>query len=262
MSSAAGTGIFCSESGVFVGAIPLLERSLGSGPGGQDQWQTCPVSDINHELSKCYGLPIEFDRKLSGLQVVARALSRGDVIHAQIATVHLEIPTPPVLTKSVQTAGEIIDLASQLSASALLKEDWDPAQHPRWPAGSPDSIGGQFAPADAISDASADDKSSDAPVIPVQITIPVPFDIPSGIPFPSEIVPPPIVVPDIYPRELRNPYPDRPECKDEWANAIRKCRQMVEDGRFGRDDYRGMGEFFYQCVMGHVSAECGGNPTA
>ena len=156
-----------------MGAIPLLERSLGSGPGGQDQWQTCPVSDINHELSKCYGLPIEFDRKLSGLQVVARALSRGDVIHAQIATVHLGIPTPPVLTKSVQTAGEIIDLASQLSASALLKEDWDPAQHPRWPAGSPDSIGGQFAPADAISDASADDESSDAPVIPVQITIPV-----------------------------------------------------------------------------------------
>lgn len=109
---------------------------MGSALGGQDQWQPRPVSDLNRELSQCYGLPVDFARKIGGLAAVARALSRGDFAHAQIATLHLEIPEPHVLTKSVPTASEIIDLARRLHASGLLKEDWDPAKHPRWPGGS------------------------------------------------------------------------------------------------------------------------------
>jgi hypothetical protein len=69
----------------------------------------------------CYGLPVEFDRKLDGLRAVAQALGRGDVIHAQITTLHLRIPDPPAVGKSVQTPDEIIDLARQLRASDLLK---------------------------------------------------------------------------------------------------------------------------------------------
>jgi len=81
----------------------------------------------------------------------------------------------------------------QLRPSGLLKVDWDPTKHPRWPAGSPGGIGGEFA----------------------QIAIPAPFELPGWIPLPSEIVPPP-VIPDIYARrELRNPYPNRPECEEQ-----------------------------------------------
>jgi hypothetical protein len=252
------TGVSCTDSGLFVGEVPLLERCHGERPYTQDYWQPRPLSELNRDLSKRYGLAAQLDQKIDGLQAVARVLSRGDLLHAQIAALHLEIPDPTPLTRS-QTAGEIVDLACQLHASGLLKVDWNPANHPRWPAGSPDGIGGEFAPAGTTAAGSSPAEPS-APVIPAQLTIPMPLELPEIIPFPSEIVPP-IAIPDAHPRELRNPYPDRPECKHEWAEAIRKCREMMDDGRLGRDDYRGMGEFFYQCVMGHVSAGCGGNAT-
>jgi len=190
-------------------------------------------------------LPVEFNRKSSGLQAISKALDRGDLIHARIATLHLEIPDPPQLGKSAQTAEEIIDLARQLRASGLLKADWDPAKHPRWPSGSPGGVGGEFAPAGAT--------------LPAQLTIPAPLELPGGIPFPSEIVPPP-VIPDIYPRELRNPYPDRAGCDEEWADAIKYCDDLRRKGLLRTDKYRGMGGY-YQCVMGNVSERCGGFST-
>ena len=112
-----------------------------------------------------------------------------------------------------RTAEEVLDLARALQASDLLSRDWDPSKHPRWPAHSPDGVGGQFAPRDA------DAPESGASVIQAQATLPLPLDIPDPvpIPLPSEIVPP-IVVPDTLPRSMpRNPYPSRPECVREWA---------------------------------------------
>ncbi len=258
LSDEPGRGVSCDENGVFIGTVPLLERS--GGQSGADQWQPRTVSDLNRELGECYGLPIEFERKIDGLRAVAHALGRGDLIHAQIATLHLEIPDPPLLAKTRQSPGEIINLARQLRASGLLKADWDPSKHPRWPAGSPDGIGGEFAPTGAASGDSGTAEPS-APVIPAQITIPVPFELPGGIPFPSEVVPPP-VIPNINPRSgLRNPYPDRPECEDEWAKAIAFCKDLLDRNQLGRGDYRGSGNTLYQCIMGRVSEACGGNST-
>jgi len=173
-------------------------------------------------------------------------------------TLHLQIPDPPPLTKLARCPSEIIDLARRLEASGLLKADWDPTKHPRWPAGSPGGIGGEFAPIGAASGDSATGEQS-APVIPAQITIPVPFELPGGIPFPSEIVPPP-ALPDIYPRSgLRNPFPDRPECEEEWAHALEYCQGLIENKRMGKDGYRGFGRAFQQCVLGMVREDCGGN---
>jgi hypothetical protein len=260
LSDVPGGGVSCNENGVFVGAVPLLARGLGYGPSEPDRWRPRPVSELNRDLSKSYhGLPVDFNPKIDALGAVARALDRGDLIHAQIATLHLEIPDPPLLTKSAQSPSEIIDLARRLRASGLLKADWDPAKHPRWPAGSPGSVGGEFAPTGAASDGSAA-KEPSPPVIPAQLTIPVPFELPGGIPFPSEILPPP-VIPDIYPRELRNPYPDRAGCDEEWAEAIAYCKGLLERNQLGRGDYRGSGKSLYQCIMGQVSERCGGNST-
>jgi hypothetical protein len=232
----------------------------GSGPGESARWRPRTVTDLNRDLSKCYGLPIEFDQKVDGLGAIARALGRGDLIHAQIATLHLEIPDPPPLTKSAQTLDEIIDLARQLRGSGLLKADWDPAKHPRWPARSPDGIGGEFAPA-GIASGNSEGGEPNPSTTPAQLTIPAPFELPGGIPFPSEIVPPP-VIPNISPRDLpRNPYPDRPECEEEWAEAIAFCKGLLERNQLGRGDYRGSGKTLYQCIMGQVSAACGGNST-
>jgi len=257
LSDVPGSGVSCGKNGVFVGAVPLLEHGNSTELGRRDQWRPRPISDLNHDLSARYGLPVEFDRKIDRLRSVAQALDRGDLFHAQIAMLHLEIPDPPVPKKLAQTADEFIDLARQLRASGLLKADWNPAKHPRWPAGTPGGIGGEFAPAGTASgDTGAGEQS--APIIPAQITIPVPFELP-GIPFPSEIVPPP-VIPDIYPRSnLRNPYPDRAGCEEEWAHALQYCEQLIRSRQMGTDGRRGFGRSFQQCVLGMVSERCGGN---
>jgi hypothetical protein len=255
LSTELGSGVWCGENGVFVGSVPLLEQS--NSQSRLDHWR--PVSELNRDLSECYDLPIEFAPKIGGLTAASRALNRGDLLHAQIATMHLQIPDPPSLTKSSQNAEEIIDLARQLQASGLLKADWDSAKHPRWPAESPGGIGGEFAPAGTVSEDAAAGEAR-PPVIPAQITIPVPFELP-GIQLPSEIVPP-LGIPNINPRDLpRNPYPDRPECEAEWAEATSFCLGLMRRNQLGRGDYRGSGRTLSQCIMGQVSEACGGNST-
>ncbi len=257
LSDMPGSGISCGKDGAFVGEVPLLERPRG--PHGSEQWQPRRMADLNRDLSKRYDLPVEFNTKIAGLTAVARALDRGDLFHAQIATLHLQIPDPPALTKTAQSMSEIADLARQLRSSGLLKADWDPAKHPRWPAESPGSIGGEFAPAGSASSDSAAGNER-APLLPIQLTIPVPFELPGGISFPSEILPPPLLPPNINPLTIpRNPYPGRPKCVREWAEATQDCLDLWADGQLGTDDYRGMGKTLHECIIGRVSEDCGGN---
>jgi hypothetical protein len=208
----------------------------------------------------CYGVPVDFGAKVERLAAIARALDRGDLLHAHIATLHLQIPDPPALAKGAQSANELVALAKELYASGMLKRDWDPSKHPRWPAGSPDGTGGRFAPGDADLDGAPVDESS-ASTRTAQ-AIPIPFEavIPRGaIPWPSEIAPPL----GIYPRrELVNPFPDDPECEGEWAAALLDCWKLKTNKQLGRGDNRGSGRTFDQCVRGRVSERCGGNPTA
>jgi hypothetical protein len=257
LSDQHGRGVSCDAKGVFVGAVPLFEPCHPC--AGFKQFRPRPVADLNRDLSKRYGVPVEFDAKIEGLAAIARALDRGDILYAQIATLHLQIPDPPPLAKAARSAIEVVALAKELHASGMLKRDWDPSKHPRWPAGSPGGIGGEFAPAGG--EASETTETPNAAVIPAQMTIPVPFDfpLPRGIPLPSEIVPPL----SIYPRrELTNPYPDRPECEREWAEARKFCDDLRKRRLLGKDGYRGFGANFYQCVIGQISEDCGGNPTA
>jgi len=89
------------------------------------------MDELNRDLSKRYGVPVEFDAKLEALAAIARALDRGDLLHAHIATLHLQIPDPPSLANATRSASKVIDLAKQLHASGLLKRGWDPSKHPR-----------------------------------------------------------------------------------------------------------------------------------
>jgi hypothetical protein len=91
------------------------------------------VRDLNRDLSKRYGIPIDINAKSGGLIAIAGALNRGDLLHALITTLHLQIPDPPPLTKSAQTMGDVVALARQLRTSGLLKADWDPLKHPQQP---------------------------------------------------------------------------------------------------------------------------------
>src|ERR1700722_20022900 len=136
-------GIFCDEGGGFVGAIPMLARTRGN---GKDEWRPRDCDDLSQEMSALYGLPVDMLSKRGGLTAIAKALNEGDVARAQVATVLLGIPDPPSLSKGAPSRQAMIALAGDLRWSGLLKADWDPDEHPRWPAKAPDSQGGQFAP--------------------------------------------------------------------------------------------------------------------
>jgi hypothetical protein len=136
-------GIVCDDGGAFAGAIPLLARTRRD---GKDEWRPRECDDLSQEMSAQYGLPIDMSSKRGGLTVIAKALNEGDVVRAQVATVLLGIPRPPALSKGAPSRQEMIQLAGELHWSGLLKADWDPDEHPRWPADAPDSQGGRFAP--------------------------------------------------------------------------------------------------------------------
>jgi hypothetical protein len=116
LSPVSGAGVFCGETGLFVDDVPLLEVKQDQ----SERWQPRPVSDLNRDLGERYGLPIDCNAKIGGLAAIARALNRGDILHAQIVALHLQFPDPLALTKAMQNASEIVDLARQLRASGLL----------------------------------------------------------------------------------------------------------------------------------------------
>lgn len=245
----ATSGVSCGHQGVFVGGVALLERAAGT------EWKARPLTQLNRELSKRFGVPVDFAPKLAGVSIVVKALESGAIARAQMATLLMQIPDPPEPDHRTPSRTELYQTALRLRASKMLKTDWDPAKHPRWPAGSPDGTGGEFAPAGT---------SNGISTTPAQITIPAPFEvpIPTTPDLPFEILPPPLTVPNANPREFpTNPYPDRPECVEEWAAAFEFCRRLVERGKLGRRENRGMGRTFSQCLLGQVSEACGGNST-
>ena len=259
LDTESGSGVRCDERGLFVGDAPLLEQNAER--VGPAKWRSRPLHELNRELAKAYGLPIAFDNKMGGVAAIAGALNHGDVARAQIGTLLLQLPNPPALTKSGETSAEIVGLVGALNASNLLLRDWDPTKHPRWAAGSPGGVGGQFAPRDDY--ANTGTSEAGAPRPQAQMTLPVPLDIPFIEPLlpPSEIVPP-IFVPDTLPRSLpQNPYPSRPRCVREWAEAEEYCQRLKDRGVLGKGDYRGMGKTVAQCIMGRVTEACGGNAT-
>ena len=143
LSARGNGGVFCDKDGAFVGAIPMLVRARRN---GKDEWRPRDCDDLSREMSAQYGLPIDMSSKRGGLTVIAKALDEGDVVRAQVATLLLGIPDPPSLSKGGPSRQEMIKLARDLHWSGMLKADWDSDEHPRWPAGAPDSQGGQFAP--------------------------------------------------------------------------------------------------------------------
>lgn len=139
-SPAAKSGLSCDADGAFIDDIPLLKSVTPNG-----QWIPRSCDEISNEISSRYGLPIDLSSRAGGLDVIARALNAGDVARAQIAAVLLAIPEPPPLSKGVPSP-QAEQFIRELFVSGLIKADWNPDKHPRWPAGSPDSRGGEFAP--------------------------------------------------------------------------------------------------------------------
>jgi hypothetical protein len=122
-------GVHCDRDGLYVGPVALLTATKDA--TGAASWAPRSESDLNDELSACYGLPIDCAAKRGGLAGVATALDRGDVALAGIAALLLRFPDPPSLEKDASEPDGILTLAAELFWSGLLKGDWDPSKHPR-----------------------------------------------------------------------------------------------------------------------------------
>lgn len=99
-------------------------------------------------------------------------------------------------------------------------------------------------------------------VLPELIPRPIPIPLPSPIPYqPGLEVSPFLDVPQIDSRDgvPQNPYPDRPECVEEWEYAKEFCQDLKRRRLLGKDRYRYMGKTVWECMRGQVSQDCGGN---
>jgi CDI toxin restriction endonuclease-like domain len=134
-------GVSCDADGAFIGAMPILERLRKN---GRDEWHPRDCQVLSKQIGAHYGLPIDMSSKAPGLRAIANALNDGDVVRAQIATVLLGIPDLPPIPGRMGSRDQMIKLIRDLDWSGMIK--WDSDEHPRWPAGSPDSEGGDFAP--------------------------------------------------------------------------------------------------------------------
>lgn len=140
LAEAIGAGLSCESAGLFLGETPLLAHDAQG-------WRPRPLDELNAAGAACYGLAVDFAGKLAGLRAVAGALDRGDLALAKIAALQLRLPDPPLLAKGPNAEGAFVGLVYALQACGILAKTFDEAKHPRWPAGSADHQGGQFAPA-------------------------------------------------------------------------------------------------------------------
>ena len=91
LNSRGDAGLACDEKGVALGPIALVD-ALSS--NGKCVYRPRPAEEIARALALAYG-PFAADdlaRRLSGLDVAARALEAGDLAKAGIATVLLKLP--------------------------------------------------------------------------------------------------------------------------------------------------------------------------
>lgn len=130
-------GLSCSESGLFLGRTPLIERR-------GERYFIRSQGDLERLLRCAYASNVTFDRVMPGLTTVASALETKNLCLAQIAAVHLRLPDLPdaIARIGIETEDLLIKLERTDEQYARA---WDEAEHPR--TGTPPNPG-WFAPKD------------------------------------------------------------------------------------------------------------------
>jgi Restriction endonuclease fold toxin 5 len=119
-------GIECDEEGLRIGDVPLLARDE------KGAWAARDEHDLDSDLSRLYGFPVNVRTKIAGFGAVANALRSRNVAKAQIATLLLRLPEPPPFAAAALGKLGERRLSRDLVACGLLKADdgWD-EKHPR-----------------------------------------------------------------------------------------------------------------------------------
>jgi hypothetical protein len=158
--------IECDAGGLRIGGVALLARDA------KGAWTRRDERDLNRELSKLYGFPLDVGHNRRRIDSVAAALGNGDLARAQIGALLLRLPDPPASAGVQPGALEKRRLARDLAACGLLKADadWD-EKHPRiaappnpgWFAPSPGAPGADKPKTDASPAAGASPRGGAAP---------------------------------------------------------------------------------------------------
>lgn len=147
-------GLACNADGLFLGRTPLLERC-------GDQFVVREKDEIERLLGCAYHGDIAADRIISGLSIVASALTAKDICLAAIAAVHLRLPDlpNPLARADMERVDAVIKLdkhdlaAGSNGGESVAKASPDDPKHPGWPAGTPGGVGGEFRPKDGAAPA-------------------------------------------------------------------------------------------------------------
>jgi hypothetical protein len=265
-------GLSCDEGGVFLaGNVPLVYRrsTVPSGPS----YVSRSRYELEILLAAAYGDQWDFSAQIAGLHLVERYMNEGKWALAKIASVHLRLPEISddfALAKFLATEAHYLAKScsgcvqkSNRKGRAVAKRDV--SGEPRVPAG--ESGGGEWTNDDGYERQLANPFVIPAQAITAPMTVPAPFEMPLS---PTEITPIPFALPgaSLQPAPV-NPYPNKRKCVEEWAEAEAYCAKMLRQGKLvagprGKRTrgYSGPGKDYNSCLLGQVSEECGGNPTA
>src|SRR5215467_13865351 len=91
LTTRGSNGLCCDERGVALGPIASVETAQAN---GRRVYRVRPAEEIARTLALAYDpfTPDDLARRLSGLDVAARALEVGDMAKAAAATVLLKLP--------------------------------------------------------------------------------------------------------------------------------------------------------------------------
>lgn len=259
-------GISCDEDGVsLAGEVPLVRRC--SDRFGVTVYERRPVPEINFLFLNAYGPDVDLSDRIAPLYSIARHLSENKFALAKIAAVYLRLPDLP----NDQARARLLEANARLMSldeapcecgCSIRPHDKtrkrDVSNEPRVPAGRSD--GGEWEAEDGGASSSANPALLPVQTMPIPMPMPIPFELP--VP-PFEIVPPPLDIPHGGIREPipANPYPDRPDCAEEWAHAQKFCEEKRKHGKL-KPGYSGFGKDIARCILGLVSQDCGGNATS
>jgi hypothetical protein len=95
-----GDGLCCDTRGVGLGPVALVEAAAAN---GRRVYRVRPAEEVARALALAYApfMSDDLARRLSGLDVAARALETGDMAKAAVATVLLTLPplSPEAMAK-------------------------------------------------------------------------------------------------------------------------------------------------------------------
>jgi hypothetical protein len=232
-----GRGLRCDADGLFFAGEALLERD------GENQFRPRQPNSIQKLLSATYGVNSDWASRIRSVDVVAKALNKGDMARAMMAAVLMRLPEPSDAVPIASTDGSL----AKAGFNSAERRD----ERGRWTSG-----GGGTASNMRTQLAQALVEPFVEPLIEPFVEEPVK---PVPMPAPSDIVPP-----TMGPRGFRpvppftNPYPNDPDCVEEWENARKYCNEQRRSGRLKWSDSRRYLITYDQCVRGQVREACGG----